>query len=246
MAEPCESSGLHSLASLREHEKRRVQQQAEAARARAEAEQCARKEAERAAARSEHERRLAALAHAESAQRAELLQLESAQRAELERAESLLRASAELRLQLDRERETRRSLELGLTSQLLRQRLWASASAALCVGSWLAAAGLYFFSLRPSTEGALEASRQSLLNERRARLEAQQGEAQSVRRADDLSSRVGSLEQELRAERDRRAPLRGGTSTARKWTTREPLTVPQVKPCRDDGDGDPLNPCLKR
>src|SRR6187551_1335101 len=171
MAELCESSGLHSLASLREHEKRRAQQQAEAARARAEAEQCARKEAERAAEHGAHERRLAALAHAESTQRAELLQLKSTQRAELERAEGLQRASSELKLQLDREREARRSLELGLTSQLLRQRLWASASAALCVGSWLFAAGLYFLALEPRAEGRLVASQQALLSERRVRIE---------------------------------------------------------------------------
>jgi hypothetical protein len=244
MAELCESSGLHSLAALREHEKRRVQQQAEAARARAEAEQCARKEAERAAARSEQEQRLAKLAHAEATQRAELLQLETAQRAELERAEGLLRASAELKLQLQREREARRSTELGLTSQLLRQRLWASTSAALCVGSWLAAAGLYFFALRPSTERALEASRQSLLGESRARLEGQQGEAHSLRRAQELSSRVSSLEQELRAERDSPAPLPAVIGRGRRWTTREPVSVAPLKPCRDDGD--PLNPCLKR
>ena len=243
MAELCESSGLHSLASLREHEKRRAQQ-AEAARARAEAEQCARKEAERVAAQNEHERRLAALAHAESMQRAELLQLETARHAELERAEGLLRATAELKLQLERERETRRSLEFGLTSQLLRQRLWASASAALCVGSWLAAAGLYFFALQPRAEGALEASRQSLLSERRVRIDAQQKEASSMRRADELRARVDSLEQELRAGRDSPPALPAIIGSHRRWTTREPLAVAPIKPCRDDGD--PLNPCLKR
>jgi len=248
MAELCESSGLHSLASLREHEKRRAQQQAEAARARAEAEQRARKEAERAAARVEHERRLAeraALESAESAQRAELSQLESAQRAEFERAEGLLRASAELRLELERERETRQRVELGLTSRLLRQRLLSSASAALCVGGWLAAAGLYFGGLRPSAERALATAQQSLLSERRTRTEAEERGARSMRRADELSSRVGTLEQALREERERRAaalPAPGALRTPLK--TREPRFLPPVKPCRDDGD--PLNPCLKR
>ncbi len=138
MAELRESSGLHSLASLREHEKRRAREQAEAAHARAQAEQHARQEAERAAARLEQERRLAervALEYAESAQRAELARLETAQLAEFERAEGLLRASAELKSQLEDERKARRSVELGLTSRLLRQRLWTSVSAALCVGS---------------------------------------------------------------------------------------------------------------
>ena len=202
MAELSESSGLHSLASLREHEKRQAQQQADAARARAEAEQRARKEAERAAAQSEHERRLAeqaARAQAEYAQRAEFLQLSSAQRAEFERAEGLLRTSAELKLQLDRERQAWQAGELRLTSDLLRQRLLTGASAALCVCSWLAAAGLYFLALRPAAERALEATQQSLLGERRARLEAREHEAQMMRRADESAARVSALESALRA-----------------------------------------------
>jgi len=246
MAELCESSGLHSLASLREHEKRRAEQQASAARARAEAEQRARVEAERDAARLEHERRLAEqAARAESAQRAELLQLESGQRAEYERAEGLLRENAELKSQLGREREARRSTELELTSQLLRQRLLSSASAALCVSSWLLLAGLYFGALRPNAERALEASQQALLGERRTRSEAQQNEARSMRRVDELTARVGSLERELHAERAQRVPPQVPLAPGRRWTTREPrVPPPVVKPCRDDGD--PLNPCLKR
>jgi hypothetical protein len=164
MAELRESSGQHLLASLREHEKRHAQQQAEATRARAEAEQRARKDAEREAARIQHERRLAertARESAESGQRAERLELEAAQRAEFERAEGLVRASAELRLSLEREREARQRVELGLTSQLLRQRLFTSASAALSVGSWLAAAGLYFAALRPSAERSVATVQQS-------------------------------------------------------------------------------------
>ncbi|MEI9935925.1 MAG: hypothetical protein WDO69_01745 [Pseudomonadota bacterium] len=244
MAELRESSGLHSLASLREHEKRRAQQQAEAARARAEAEQRARHEA----ARIEHERKLAdraAQEYAESAQRAELLQLETAQRAEFERAEDLLRASTELKAQLEREREARRRVELGLTSRLLRQRLWACVSATLCVGGGLGAAGLYFGALRPSADRAIATAQQSLLSERRARTAAQDREARSIRRADELDLRVNSLEQTLLAERDQRSLPPVAAGTARKWTTREPHVVPPVvEPCRDDGD--PLNPCLKR
>jgi hypothetical protein len=244
MAELRESSGLHSLASLREHEKKHAQQLADAARARAEAEQRARHEA----ARIEHQRRLAeraALDYAESAQRAELLRLESAQRAEFERAESLLRASAELKSQLEREREARRGVELGLTARLLKQRLWASVSTALCVGGGLAAAGLYFGAVRPSAERALATAGQSLLTERRARTEAREREARSLLRADELSARVAVLEQTLRAERAQRSPPPVSSGAARKWSTREPLLAPPpVKPCRDDGD--PLNPCLKR
>ena len=244
MAELRESSGLHSLAALREHEKRHAQAQAEAARARAEAEQRARHEA----ARIEHERRhaeRAAQEYAESAQRAELVRLETAQRTEFERAEALLRASAELRAQLEREREARRSVELGLTSQLLRQRLWVSVSAALCVGGGLAAPGLYFGALRPSAERALATVQQALVSERRARSEAQEREARSIRRADELSSRVALLEQTLREERERQAtPSPVPSAVRRPLTTRAPLAGPPIKPCRDDGD--PLNPCLKR
>jgi len=244
MAELQESSGLHSLASLREHEKRHAQAQAEAARARAEAEQRARKEA----ARLEQERRQAERAaqdHAESAQRAELVRLETAQRAEFERAEALLRASAELKAHVDREREARRSVELGLTSRLLRQRLWTSVSAALCVAGGLAAAALYFGALRPNAERALATVQQSLLSERRAGAEAREREAHARRRADELDSRVNALERDLRAEREPPVAAPPALLSGRKWT-RQPLSVPPaaVKPCRDDGD--PLNPCLKR
>jgi hypothetical protein len=243
MAELRESSGLHSLASLREHEKRHAQEQAEAARARAEAEQLARKEA----ARLEHERRRAERAaqeYAESAQRAELLQLERAKRAEFERAEELLRASAELKAQLERERQARRGAELGFTSQLLRQRLWLSVSAALCVGGALAATGLYFGALRPSAERALASAQQSLLSERRARREAEARAASSRQRGDELGARLGSVEQTLRAERERATAQPPAPGGLRKPLTREPRLPPVVKPCRDDGD--PLNPCLKR
>ena len=249
MAELCESSGLHSLASLREHEKRQAQQQADAARARAEAEQRARKDAEREAARTEHERLLAeraARAQTDFAQRAELLRLETVQRAEFERAEALGRTSAELTAQLERDREAQRKAELRLTSQLLRQRLLTAASAALCLGSWLAATGLYFGAWLPKTERALESSQQVLLGERRARSEAQAREARSARRAEELSSRVDTLEHDLRAERERRVVLPPpARPPGQTWTTREPLLGSHVgKPCKDDGD--PLNPCLKR
>jgi hypothetical protein len=247
MAEAHESSGLHSLAFLREEEKKRAQRQAEAARVRAESEQRARKETERAAARVEQQRRCAErAAHDDAeAQRVERLSLESAKRAEFERAEGLLRASAELRMQVEREREARYSAELGLTSRLLRQRLLTFASAALCVGSWLAAAGLYFAGLRPSAERRVATVQQSLLNERQARTFAEEREARSVRRADDLSSRVSTLEQTLREERERHAaPAPGPSTTRTPFKTREPRLVAPVKPCRDDGD--PLNPCLKR
>jgi len=244
MAELRESSGLHSLASLREHEKRRAQQQAEAARARAEAEQRARHDA----ARIEQERsasRRAALEYAESAQHAELVRLETAQRTEFERAEGLIRASAELKSELERERTARQSVELGLTSRLLRQRLLTSASVALFVGSGLAAAGLYFGALRPNAQRELATVQQSLLVERETRTLAQQREARTKLRADELSSRVSSIEQTLRAERERWATQASAPGAVRRPPTREPPSIARdVKPCRDDGD--PLNPCLKR
>lgn len=243
MAELCDSSGLHSLASLREHEKRHAQQQAEAARARAEAEQRARQEGERL----ENERRLAeraARAAAESAQRAEILQVENAQRAQFERAEALFRASSELKSELESERTTRRSVELGLTSQLLRQRLRTQVSLALCVAGGLAAGGSYFGVLRPNAERAVASVERSLVEERRALGAAEQREARSRLRAEALTSRVSLLEQSLRDERERRAAQPPTPSTVRRPSTQVPLAVrPSVKPCRDDGD--PLNPCLK-
>ena len=248
MTELCESSGLHSLAALREHEKRQAQQQADAARARAETEQRARRDAEREAARIEHERSLAehaARAHRESAQHVELLRLEAAQRAEFERAEALLRTSAELKTQLQRDREAQQNAELRLISQLLRQRLLTAASAALCLGSWFAATGLYFGALRPRAERALESSQQLRLSESRARSDAQVREGRTLRRADELSLRVNTLEQDLRRERERRVAELPASATAGKGTKREPLSAaPVINPCRDDGD--PLNPCLRR
>ena len=97
------------------------------------------------------------------------MRLETAQRAEFERAEGLLRASAELKSELERERTARQSVELGLTSRLLRQRLLTSASVALFVGSGLAAAGLYFGALRPNAQRELATVQQSLLVERETR-----------------------------------------------------------------------------
>lgn len=244
MAELCESSGLHSLASLREHEKRRAQQQAEAARARAEAEQHARKEAERV----EHERRLAerkARESAEAAHRAELSLIESTQRAEFERAERLVRSNADLKSELESERAARRSAELELTSQLLRQRLKAHVSLALCVGSGLAAVALYFVAPRPNVERALALAEHSLFDERRAHAEAEQRELLSKQRENELSARVSSLEQSLRDERERRAtPLPAPRPTTPPRNIEPIRHGTSVKPCRDDGD--PLNPCLKR
>ncbi|HYP76398.1 MAG TPA: hypothetical protein VER12_10595 [Polyangiaceae bacterium] len=243
MAEVCESSGLHSLASLREHEKKRAQQQADAARARAEAEQRARHDAERL----EFERRsseLRAREQAESAQRAELKQLQAAQRAEFERAEGLALAGRELQKELECERLARRSVELGLTSRLLRQRLWTNASSALALAGGVAAIGLYFGALRPNTEREVATARTALLAERKVRSEAEQREARSRLRIEELSAQLGSVEQALHAEREQRATP-PAPSALRRPVTHESLPVkPVSKPCRDDGD--PLNPCLKR
>jgi hypothetical protein len=150
-----------------------------------------------------------------------------------------------LKVQLDGEREARQRLELRLTSQLLRQRLVASVSAALCASSWLAAGGLYFGALRPAAERALATAEQSLLGERRMSSETRERELQAISRSDELSARVTGLERDLRAERERRAAPPSAPGNVRKWTTREPLSAKSVvKPCRDDGD--PMNPCLRR
>ena len=120
-----ESSGLLSLAALREHEKRQALEQAEAARLRAESEQRARLDAEREQARLEQERRSAehaALQLAEAEQRAELARFDAVRRAELARADALSRSAAELSQQLELERTGRRNAELQFTEQLNRRR----------------------------------------------------------------------------------------------------------------------------
>ena len=249
MAELLESSGLHSLASLREHEKQRVQQQAEAARARAEAEQRARHAADREAARIESERQRAERAAqelAESSQGAELLRMQLSRNAEFERAEGLLLVCAGLSEQLGRERDSWRSTELALTSRLLRQRLFVSVAVALPLCTIIAATGVYFGALRPSAEHAMSSARQALLDERRARTEAQASGARSARHADELAARLGSVEQTLRTEREQRAtPAPSlGAKHPQQPTRGSGVAAPPVKPCRDDGD--PLNPCLKR
>jgi hypothetical protein len=247
MAELFESSGLLSLASLREHEKKQAHEQAEAARARAEAEQRARLGAEREAARREQERqREARLARefAESAERAERLRVEVAQRAEAQRASALSRSAEELRLSLSHEREARRTGELGLTAQLLRQRLFTSLASALCLGSWIGAFALYFGALRPAADRALGAAQQALIVEQRAHTEAEANLLRGARRADELSARVASLEQRLReASSVRPSPAPTPSSIVQKKGSRPPAVTGPVKPCRDDGD--PLNPCLR-
>ena len=237
-----------SLASLREHEKRHAQQQADAVRARAEAEQRARAEAERESLRAADERRQAEQAareYAASSQRAGQARLEAARDAEVERAEALARNCQQLKAELSVEREARRAAELASTSSVLRQRLLMTATAAVCLGSWLAGAGLYFGALRPGSERALLAADQSLQAERRARSEAEASGARASRGRDELTLRVGALEESLRAART--------VPSAADVSPRPPRVGGTIQPppphrsndiCRDDGD--PLNPCLKR
>lgn len=242
-----ESSGLLSLAALREHEKRQALEQAEAARLRAESEQRARLDAEREQARLEQERRSAehaALQLAEAEQRAELARFDAVRRAELARADALSRSAAELSQQLELERTGRRNAELQFTEQLNRQRLLKSLASALCVGSWLAASALYFGALRPRTDLALSAAQQALLVEQSAHREAETNGVRSLRRNEDLAGRIETLQQELREARAvKPATPPPGAAPQRPLPPRPPhVTAPQ-QPCRDDGD--PLNPCLK-
>jgi hypothetical protein len=237
MAEVRESSGLTSLAALREQE---------TIRARAEAEQRARLESERELARLERERQRIERAAAESLdtkRQAELNRLEAARVFELQRAEQEARAREDLQVQLAEERGARRSAELALTAQLLRQRLLAVSSAALCGASWLCGAVLYFGSLRPQTERAALAAERLLADERQARAAAEQGNARSVRRNEELAARVGMLELELR---DQAAAVTPHTVPAVPQKPGQKAThgvSASQPPCRDDGD--PLNPCLK-
>jgi hypothetical protein len=246
MAEVRESSGLTSLAALREQETRRIAQQTEAARARAETEQRARLESERELARLERERQRIERTAAESLdmqRQAELSRLEAARVSELERAERAARGREELQVQLAVERGARRSAELALTAQLLRQRSLAVVSAALCGASWLCGAALYFGSIRPQSERAALAAERSLADERQARAAADEGNARSARRSEELAQRVSMLEQELR-EQAAAGPLHAVQGIPHKPGQQPAHGVSASQPpCRDDGD--PLNPCLK-
>lgn len=237
MAEVRESSGLTTLAALREQE---------TTRARAEAEQRARLESERELARLERERQHIERATAESLdmqRQAELSRLEAARVSELQRAEREARARQELQAQLAEERGARRSAELALTAQVLRQRLLAVLSAALCGASWLCGGVLYFGSLRPQSERAALATERSLADERQALAAAEQGSARSARRSEELAARVSMLELELRDQAAAVTPhivLGVPQKPGQKLTHGVSASQP---PCRDDGD--PLNPCLK-
>lgn len=246
MADRYESSGLLSLAALREHEKNRVREQAEAARLRAEAEQRARSESEREATRRAEERQRAERAFADSTRLAQLQRLEAVARAEAERSSALSRSAEELGRHLNVEREQRRTIELSLTARLLHQRWRTNLLSALCVGSWIAAFSLYFGAFRPAAERSLGAAQQALLTEQRARAVAEESALKGRARASELSSMNDALEQRLRAataDAEHRTlpevaphkPGGGGRSAL--------IGAPQ-KPCRDDGD--PLNPCLRR
>jgi hypothetical protein len=246
MAEARESSGLTSLAALREHESRRIVQQTEAARARAEAEQRARLESERELARLARERQRSERAASESLEaerRAELSRFEAARASELERAERATRGREELQALLAEERGARRAAELTFTAQLLRQRSLALLSTALCVVSWLGSAALYLGAIRPQAERAALTAEHSLADERRARAAAEDGNVRSARRNEELARRVSSLEQELRDQvaavpnhTAQGIPQKSGQKSVHGVSASQP-------PCRDDGD--PLNPCLK-
>lgn len=239
-----ESSGLHSLAALHEYERRQTELQAEAARRRAEAEQRARLEAERATLRAERERQQRARvaeSAAELARNEQLAKLEAALAEEGARAERALREHSALQLELAAERGARRTAELAAAAQLLRQRWLTLISFALCVASWLGTAAAYFGSLRPAEERAQLAQR-SALDERRARTEAETSAARLARRNELLAERANSLELALKnAPEVVSVPA---PAPATKYGARRPQTVkPSQPPCRDDGD--PLNPCLK-
>ncbi len=241
-----ESSGLHSLAVLHEHEKRRILLQNEASRARAEAEQRARLEAEREAARVERERlriERAASDSAELARREELTRLDAARAAELERAERVTRDREALQIELAAERGARRSAELGFAAQLFRQRLFTLASAALCVVTWFGTAGYYFASVRPEAERAQLSAERSFGDEHRARADAEANGARLLRRNEELAQRVSSLEQCEAPTTTPPGPGHGAPPIKNGPHLPHGGVTTLAPPCRDDGD--PLNPCLK-
>lgn len=244
-----ESSGLHSLAALHEYERSQTQLQAELARARAEAEQRARIEAERDVLRAERERQRseqAASKAVELARREELTRLDAPRAAELARAETARGELDALQSKLVAERDARRTAEIAAVKQLLRQRFFASIAGALCLAGWLGAAVLYFGSLRPEAERARLAEH-SLLEERRARRDADIVAARLARRNEEFAQRVSSLESLANSLREQPAAAPPVLSHGALLTThgsRRPQAVNTSQPpCRDDGD--PLNPCLK-
>lgn len=241
MREQHESSGLHSLAALRELEQKRARDQAEAARARAEAEQSAR--LERQALRREQERQSAERAARELAESAQL-RSDIAERVEAECSAAQSRRTEELRLSLNQEREARRTAELRLTARLLQQRFIANVASALYLATALGALAAYFGALRPTAERALGAAEQALRTEKRAHAEAEANVLRGARRAAELSLRVDSLEQRLR-EAPGVGPVLVRTQQVMPQRPGAPHgSVKVTGDCVEDGD--PLNPCLRR
>jgi len=250
MAQLRESSGLHSLAALRQHEIERSQKQAGEARAQAEAEQRARLLAERERAREaelrvEAERGL--LRSVDAARRAELEELERARLVEFDRAEREAGARRNLELSLAEANNAQRQAEIRFVARTARGRLINLFSAALCLATWLGTAAFYFAVVRPDADRSRVALERALADEHRARSDADAGAVRASQRQAELSERISSLEQALRDERERAAAAPTGVTgkhahAGPKHGGAEPPT--SHAPCRDDGD--PLNPCLKR
>jgi hypothetical protein len=248
MAQLRESSGLHSLAALRQHEAERRKKQVEEARVQAEAEQRSRLVAERerareAAQRAQAERSLPRFAEAE--QRTELADLERALTVEFDRAEREAKVRRDLELSLSEAKSAQRRTEILLLARTARGRLVNVLSLALCFASWLAAAAFYFGLIRPDAARSRVALEGALAAGQRERNHALAIEAHASQREAALSERVSSLEQALRDQPPSSGSAPSG-APGKRWRGPTPLTVshlPSRAPCRDDGD--PLNPCLK-
>jgi membrane protein involved in colicin uptake len=247
MAQLRESSGLHSLAALRQHEAERSQKQAEEARAQAEAEQRARLVAERERAREAEQRaevERSLLRSADAAQRTELAELERARTVELDRAERDARVRRDLELSLTAAKSAQRHAEISLVARTARGRLINVLSVALCLASWLGIAAFYFAVVRPDADRSRVDEERALAAEHRERSDAVAIRARASQREAVLGDRVSSLEQALRD----RSPAAGSAPTGgpgKRWRGPAPVPTPTSHlPCRDDGD--PLNPCLKR
>jgi hypothetical protein len=250
MSQSSESSGLSSLAALRQHAER-SQKQAEEARTQAETEQRARAAAERERARAVGERtqRERALQRsAENTRLAELAELERARMAESERVEREARARRDLETRLLEERAEQRRVEILLLARIARQRWLVVFSSALCLVTWLASAGAYLGLVRPEAERTRLAFERSLTDERQAVNNADDKSARAMQRSASLAERVSSLETTLREERASPVPASSAQSTPGKpahHRSMQGVTAPHG-PCPDADDGDPLNPCLKR
>jgi hypothetical protein len=236
------------LKSLQDDHHARARDDAQAALARAEAEQRARLAKERD---SQQRAALERARAAEEAREAERMRLEAGSRAEVARSAELddrmrlERASAELTQRVTELERALQLSELAAQAARFRDRLAAWLSGSLCVLVVAGTLGFYYGRLRPERTALDAAQANALAAEARQANGAQSLLAQAQRRNDELTSQISNLRDALRNAA--RAPAAttnthpnahgsGARSIGRKGTG----------DCVGNGDsGDPLDPCFK-